>query len=472
MDTQKLHDLIDKVIGKSGPLRTPAWWMRRVLRSLIDFINDVKAEILKAMDAMRKEFVGIERGYTYAELKQLKDAGRLVPGQRYVMTDYRFTASLIPPSLDPEVKLTAGNRTMETLLILTASSQSEFDRKALFKQQDRGYNEIGWCEVDYIFDRVSSHLWCLAAYELNPMYAVNTGTGEEMHLELLRVEKRSGSYRMYYRDVDNDKEYYYGIDMVSRASLPNTMLLKNDENSNLLYIKVTPDKSVDPYRGIIVRMVNPERHIDVPFDYTDANISFSLETPFGLESVSDKPVVDNYGRNQRNVRIRKLVYDGYYFFPVLCQEGGYHVDMEIAHYAIISDGFVTLTGYSHHVSVTTPYCKLHNVTNCHIGGAASGNTFNGWKTICNVKDSTFNLGLLCPTIEDSTNIKVEYSKGIAPWPCTISVGKNSGLVEIKLEKRYVGKDSNGNIRQWNPADFVDAVEPEEQTVEQSETVEE
>ena len=38
----------------------------------------------------------------------------------------------------------------------------------------------------------------------------------------------------------------------------------------------------------------------------------------------------------------------------------------------------------------------------------------------------------------------------------------------KGAKLFVSKDSNGNIRQWNPADFVDAVAPEEQTTEMTE----
>lgn len=52
MDASKLHDLIDKVIGKSGPLRTPAWWMRRVLQTIVDFIESVDSSIPKVDSSM------------------------------------------------------------------------------------------------------------------------------------------------------------------------------------------------------------------------------------------------------------------------------------------------------------------------------------------------------------------------------------------------------------------------------------
>lgn len=40
MDKEKLNNLIDKVIGKDGPLRVPAYWMREVLVKIVEFLYD------------------------------------------------------------------------------------------------------------------------------------------------------------------------------------------------------------------------------------------------------------------------------------------------------------------------------------------------------------------------------------------------------------------------------------------------
>ena len=47
MDTQKLHDLIDKVIGKEGTLRTPSYWMRRVLNDVVGAVDGNATDISK-----------------------------------------------------------------------------------------------------------------------------------------------------------------------------------------------------------------------------------------------------------------------------------------------------------------------------------------------------------------------------------------------------------------------------------------
>lgn len=47
MEKQKLHDLIDKVIGKEGTLRTPAYWMRRVLNDVVGAVDGNATDITK-----------------------------------------------------------------------------------------------------------------------------------------------------------------------------------------------------------------------------------------------------------------------------------------------------------------------------------------------------------------------------------------------------------------------------------------
>lgn len=61
MDTQKLYDLIDKVIGKKGPLRVPAYWMRNVLNSIAKKSEQDLAIASKSItDSVAKSLASIE----------------------------------------------------------------------------------------------------------------------------------------------------------------------------------------------------------------------------------------------------------------------------------------------------------------------------------------------------------------------------------------------------------------------------
>lgn len=128
MDTQKLHDLIDKVIGKSGPLRTPAWWMRRVLMDVADKAeSDVTAlERKTASDLNKLDYDKISkmRDYTYIELCELRDRQQLVPGQQYKLIDYE-------PVLTEKYEGRFTTSRNAYGILLTALTERTFDRTAL-----------------------------------------------------------------------------------------------------------------------------------------------------------------------------------------------------------------------------------------------------------------------------------------------------------------------------------------------------
>lgn len=52
MNASKLRDLIDKVIGKNGPLRVPAWWMRGILQTIVDSVESVASSVPKVDSSM------------------------------------------------------------------------------------------------------------------------------------------------------------------------------------------------------------------------------------------------------------------------------------------------------------------------------------------------------------------------------------------------------------------------------------
>ena len=83
MDTQKIRDLIDKVIGKDGPLRVPAYWMHKLLKDTVDWAGekfgklDTKVEELETnlnttstgLSELTKEFEEYSAPKTYKTAK-------------------------------------------------------------------------------------------------------------------------------------------------------------------------------------------------------------------------------------------------------------------------------------------------------------------------------------------------------------------------------------------------------------------
>ena len=45
MSKEKLNNLIDKVIGKVGPLRAPAYWMNKLFKDIGDNINNIEKNL-------------------------------------------------------------------------------------------------------------------------------------------------------------------------------------------------------------------------------------------------------------------------------------------------------------------------------------------------------------------------------------------------------------------------------------------
>ena len=53
MSKEKLNNLIDKAIGKDGPLRVPSYWMRKVLGGMVDWVNGAHENIEANKEAIK-----------------------------------------------------------------------------------------------------------------------------------------------------------------------------------------------------------------------------------------------------------------------------------------------------------------------------------------------------------------------------------------------------------------------------------
>jgi hypothetical protein len=93
MDTNEIKSLIDKVIGKEGALRTPAYWMRRVLKIIVGRIDEKAKEVKSEIDIKLKGKIDRAIPLTYKEFRDMcyKKAG--INGQYYHISDYKPTLS-------------------------------------------------------------------------------------------------------------------------------------------------------------------------------------------------------------------------------------------------------------------------------------------------------------------------------------------------------------------------------------------
>ena len=104
MDTQKIRDLIDKVIGKDGPLRVPAYWMHKLLKDTVDWAGekfgklDTKVDELETnlnttstgLSELTKEFEEYSAPKTYKTAKIVLSWSNYFYSTSGVVSGYRY----------------------------------------------------------------------------------------------------------------------------------------------------------------------------------------------------------------------------------------------------------------------------------------------------------------------------------------------------------------------------------------------
>lgn len=498
MDTQKLHDLIDKVIGKSGPLRTPAWWMRRVLRDILDTIKDsqdsLNRRLNNGLSALDSKFTALDSGnikkiqrYTYKELQIKVLNNDLIPGQTYRMS-HEVTISKIPDGLQGFYSL--GSDIYVTLL-LTAKSTNSFDSDAIAIYAGKLYN------VKYSFDKTKNFAWCKKKYEVDGFKAT-------INEELCEFTPNGLVYG-YWSYITLEHE---DINMISfntneeiRVGYSRT-IYKNNISYRVEIVEV-----VDDFEGVIYEWYDPISNVRAPFPivgYCPVYFSFSIERenmePYDV--AGSAPWGSNKNDNRwRNVTIRPYSKDGVFCWP--------RVVLDIVGASSYQDA-PSYVGYnSTNIYITRLSGGNYNDNLIHIGDHC-GNIFidqtKGQIKILEGSDHICCIGCGAKFIGSAERMTIvghhatpayefpvighvgdvyldirkddaeSYTKVMLLSLPKLKEGEDTRIIELAKVGAFdyctIGMDSNGNIRCWNPADFVDAVEPEEQTVEQSETVEE
>lgn len=478
MDTQKLHDLIDKVIGKDGPLRTPAYWMRRVLKDMVNNITELKTWVGDAMLSLEAKVKVLLANYiksipefTYAELENLKNKNLLIPGQKYRMTDYECTVSDYPDGLDGSYKLPKNQDYRH--VFLTALTTSEFDKKALCVRpsyvDDPKYSR----EIQYCFARNEMYGWCLKGSEGFTIKVKKDSSETTLILKYSRPVQLDGVYRSLYVTEDGADYGYIAVD-IKKAFKEGRAIVITDANKTSLGQYYVLDIIDDSFKGVIYESKNSILNITLPCDECIL-FSFDVTTPVKTYSVSDEPlaIISSSLNGTRNIHIRPYMKVDIVCLPRIYISGGVSSSQSSSTNSIyIADNSTNI---------------IVRGSNCHIGRGCS----NIYLYSCShailepsvnsveiVNKSYVRIDPHCSNLlvqgegdailgAFNKNLKIRSSSAIDIASNVYQDNAETVIIDTsqKGAKLFVSKDSNGNIRQWNPADFVDAVAPEEQTTE-------
>lgn len=276
MDTQKLHDLIDKVIGKDGPLRTPAYWMRRVLNKIVGHVDDKVAEARAKID---KELQGkLDRAIslTYKEFYDMHWAGEGIEGAYYHIRDYTPTVSLAQEefvsrkNIPYKLFVLYGKRDIRTYQ--TGNGRKRFADHTIFNGYvSTKYEEYSW--GDDTGNNILEVQYVLHDSEIrnvrfrNDEYALSyiEGRGKDGKYYSLEAKALGVNGKWVFYNVKNGNRYYvseliFHIDGKNECSLYHF-----DFDEYITDLEIT-DYQFGSF-GNIIRMVDSKARLDICYDY-------------------------------------------------------------------------------------------------------------------------------------------------------------------------------------------------------------
>lgn len=89
MTRDELQALIDRVIGKDGILRVPAWWVRRLFSNLIDYTDNAVKKVKAYVD-----------GKSYPKANITAEELKMQPNTYYIFTGSNLALSLVERAAD------------------------------------------------------------------------------------------------------------------------------------------------------------------------------------------------------------------------------------------------------------------------------------------------------------------------------------------------------------------------------------
>lgn len=502
MDTPKLHDLIDKVIGKKGSLRVPAYWMWKVLKYLISWVEHLVSNLEISLRNELNFYTRKPSRYTYEELKKLAAEGSLKVGQTYILTDYvaslGYFANHLLKDIEPivtqstrinEIHLTARTNKEFNLPVKGFISSSNpsislaFEGQFHFSRYTVGFNPLSWVLLSGENCRITGR-W---GDSKKPFSDEDTLTFDRFDLDI--DTSKVATVAAIFKDTkDNEFILYTSIDNSDFR----------DSSHKILFIGGGPTidgvicsyfhytKLEDPFKGIFSEFSVPSRNIHFPYD--PLGYSFIVNGTFYTSSI-----IEGYSSGLAefspcyNIRVSP-----YFIYRGDTKKAPYEPwasdNVQILNGVVtknVSDVEVTGKSYncifvkqvSHFDAYQVKFkasifASSNIVIDMTRGEHGGGNFIIENCNKLNLSPSMDAVGIANTLIvrnsmgNDFLHIA---SRGVDVTHEIEGVRPSSIPWIVTHRKVILAQDSNSNIRQWNPADFVDAVEVEEQTLE---TVEE
>lgn len=339
MDTHKLHDLIDKVIGKEGPLRTPAYWMRKVFRDMIDKSESDISKLRNEVGLRLGQKLSSLQDYTYRELFDMAISGKLVEGQQYKLIDYEPIISyraIWSNIYDYSLTGSSNWRSKFGGIILTAISNNTFSQNAVYLYLNEGKSyESKPCEFFFASTRDKSYdnyTYCREESEYDTFEGLDSWGNSH---KLVFISDNINGIR--YKEVETQESYFVnGVNKSYTSSYGklDAVVLRKEVNGDPLTLTVTdftfrvkgavtrlieegvfdicydalafrPSLHLEESRNLIIK---GSFHGDAYFPYisfsspvfnthfidcSDITISSSIETPEGISSPSRVSVVNS-----------------------------------------------------------------------------------------------------------------------------------------------------------------------------------
>lgn len=450
--------------------------MRRVLNDVVNKILELKTWIGDAMLKLESRVNVLVANciksipeYTYVELKKLKDKGLLIPGQKYKLMDYRCTLSDVPDGLDGSYAVPAHS---ERHIILAALSKNEFSEDALMPIGEASFHHERI--IKYHFERTTYLRWCLAYGEGFKKLKMEWESGQTFNLSYVNTVLIGSLYYCCY-SADDGTSYCIrnSTDVWQKYKFRERIDIYDNE-ANYVGLAYVRDVVEDSFRGIIYYVRFPYVNITLPCDERIC-FTFDVKGP-GAISISGKPILrlSNGPDFSKNVHVEPYTQRGHYYLPRI------YISGSAATTQSTSESIIRIESHSTNIVIQGSKCHIGRWCNnlriysCHelvVGdgvaesfistydGRIAGNCGNLNINAHGIRIGQFNYYLKVVSYSDivvATNVFYDNNEIFN--------------IEHKDSRRLiiVASDSNGNIRQWNPADFVDAIEPEEQTTETTE----
>ena len=285
MDTQKLHDLIDKVIGKTGPLRTPAYWMRRVLNGIMGRIDEKAKEVKSEIDNELKGKLDKAISLTYQEFYEMHNNGLCKFGTLYHIKDYRPTISVLQGGVDirDDVYTNLYIQYPERHLVVEKDLNGTFKRDRtefsgyMYLKPKYTHSASGLFRVTYRlhdFDDNSRPYWIPSGVECFKTIHAKDGALEYRLSNGNAWQTSEGSMTTVNADFIDDLTGESVV--VEKVDLNrNTAYIR--ERNGVTYVLPIVGGTFNTY-GYITRVIDDTRMIDVCFDYVSMLYGISYST--------------------------------------------------------------------------------------------------------------------------------------------------------------------------------------------------